>query len=541
VVSAEGDSIMREVTCIQVATAQLGASVKRSGAELLWRCPNHDDQHPSLQVNEKKNTWLCGPCGKGGTAWQLAAFLTGLSESDKAGITGWFRDHGLLMERIRQQLRRIVAEYDYLDERGAMLYQTIRFEPKGFAYRHIDDNFEWVWSLQGCRLIPYHLPAVLTAETVWVCEGEKNCDDLAEWGLAATTNPMGAGKWRPEFNEHFAGRHVCILPDNDDPGRKHAQDVAANLLPVAWSVRIVELPALAPKGDVSDWKAAGGTLPQLLGIAGGLPPLTHVAVPSGPFRDLSEVPNLGAIPNVAVSWLIQDFIPMQALTLLVGPKGSYKSWMALDLAARLAGARGFAGRPGAAEREVIYLDRENPASVIRIRKDMLATGDPAALHYWGQWEQERPCDLYDPRLLQFCAKRQPVLILDSLLRWSKGDENSADQMAKTTELLRSLVSLGATLVVIAHRSDKPGSPDYRGSSELLAGCDMAWQLGRRQDDRRVVDLRCLKNRFAEEADFAVRLEAGGFVKARPPVTRTAVGWINGQERAGAELPPVEGA
>ena len=59
------------------------------------------------------------------------------------------------------------------------------------------------------------------------------------------------------------GRTVVILPDNDHPGRDHAQKVAGSLHGIATSVKIVELPDLPAKGDVSDWLDAGGTLEYL--------------------------------------------------------------------------------------------------------------------------------------------------------------------------------------------------------------------------------------------------------------------------------------
>jgi putative DNA primase/helicase len=74
---------------------------------------------------------------------------------------------------------------------------------------------------------------------------------------------MGAGKWMPEYNDALAGRDVVILPDNDKSGREHAAQVVAFLAGVAASVKVVELPGLAPKGDVSDWLEAGGTAAKL--------------------------------------------------------------------------------------------------------------------------------------------------------------------------------------------------------------------------------------------------------------------------------------
>lgn len=48
------------------------------------------------------------------------------------------------------------------------------------------------------------------------------------------------------------GHTVVILPDNDEPGRKHVAAVAADLLGLVASVRIVELPGLPEKGDVTE-------------------------------------------------------------------------------------------------------------------------------------------------------------------------------------------------------------------------------------------------------------------------------------------------
>src|SRR5262249_8172210 len=52
-------------------------------------------------------------------------------------------------------------------------------------------------------------------------------------------------------------------PDFDAPGHEHALKVAELLSGVAAQVKIIELPGLPPKGDVSDWLASGGTIDQL--------------------------------------------------------------------------------------------------------------------------------------------------------------------------------------------------------------------------------------------------------------------------------------
>ncbi|MEI9805360.1 MAG: hypothetical protein WDN48_14215 [Pseudolabrys sp.] len=71
-----------------------------------------------------------------------------------------------------------------------------------------------------------------------------------------------------------------MLQDNDDPGCKHAQKVAQNLTGIVAEVRIVALPGLAEKGDVSDWLEAGGTKKQLVELCAAAP--LHAAEPLDP-------------------------------------------------------------------------------------------------------------------------------------------------------------------------------------------------------------------------------------------------------------------
>jgi putative DNA primase/helicase len=163
---------------------------------------------------------------------------------------------------------RIVAVYDYTDAEGKLLYQTVRYEPKTFRQRRPGGGATaWIWKLDGVARVPYRLPEAIKADTVFVVEGEKDADRLAQAGLAATTNSEGAGKWRPELSGFLAAKKVVILPDNDEAGKSHARDVAAKLAAAgAASVKIVELPNLPPKGDVSDWLDGGGTKECLLKI-----------------------------------------------------------------------------------------------------------------------------------------------------------------------------------------------------------------------------------------------------------------------------------
>jgi putative DNA primase/helicase len=172
--------------------------------------------------------------------------------------------------------RRRVAEYVYHDRNGEPLYRVVRWFPKSFTQERYDAT-SWVTGkecMRGVERVPYRLPEWGSDRSapVFIVEGEKDCDRLTHLGAHATTNPGGAGKWVPTFAPYFADHDVVIVPDNDDAGLDHARAVAANLQPVARSVRVVELPGLPPKGDVTDWLAAGGSVAELMRLAAATTP-----------------------------------------------------------------------------------------------------------------------------------------------------------------------------------------------------------------------------------------------------------------------------
>ena len=144
--------------------------------------------------------------------------------------------------------------------------------------------------------MPYRLPELLAADRAlpaFIPEGEKDVDALRAIGLVATCNPGGAGKWRSDFAEYFRDRDVVILPDNDQAGRDHAADVRRKLQGVARSIRIIELPGLAEKGDVSDWLAAGGTAESLLVLVQEFAP-SHATAGNGVDQTSTSPPDFDA-------------------------------------------------------------------------------------------------------------------------------------------------------------------------------------------------------------------------------------------------------
>lgn len=228
-------------------------------------------QGRSCSVNLDTGAWGdFATDAKGGDPISLWAAIRGVKQGEAARELA--RDLGLETDKpARNNRRRIVAAYDYLGADGKLIFQVTRWEPKTFTQRRPNGNGGWIPSVKGIELVPYRLPEIIQAKAVFIVEGEKDAEALAALGLAATSNAQGAGKWRAEYNRHFAGKRVCILPDNDDPGRKHAHDVARQLHGLAEVVKVLELPGLPPKGDVSDWLAAGGTRESLVEMVKAAP------------------------------------------------------------------------------------------------------------------------------------------------------------------------------------------------------------------------------------------------------------------------------
>jgi DNA primase len=73
--AADLDQLKQTISLERLAEAR-GVELKRHGADLIGRCPFHDDKTPSLVITPAKNLWHClGACQAGGTVidWVMKA------------------------------------------------------------------------------------------------------------------------------------------------------------------------------------------------------------------------------------------------------------------------------------------------------------------------------------------------------------------------------------------------------------------------------------------------------------------------------------
>jgi Protein of unknown function (DUF3987) len=248
----------------------------------------------SLSIDLAKGTFYDHEIGEGGGVLDLIQRETGRTGASRFE---WLIEEGFLPGReAKPERARIVKAYPYHDESGELLFEVVRFEPKDFRQRRPDGTRPdgWNWSTRGVRPVPYRLPELSEAlglgKAVYIVEGEKDADRLWALGVPATTNAGGAGKWRHELTEFFAGAEVVVIPDRDPqkthpktgepmfhpdgrpilPGQDHGEAIAHALSAVA-RVKLLDLsvdwPEMPLKGDVSNWLDAGGTASALYELA----------------------------------------------------------------------------------------------------------------------------------------------------------------------------------------------------------------------------------------------------------------------------------
>jgi putative DNA primase/helicase len=212
-------------------------------------CPvtRHRRGHRPVMIYPATQSWSCHDCKKGGSVIDWLVCEKNISAGDAMQLLGSERNGS-------EPIANLVKTYDYTDETGKLLFQTCRYQPKDFKQRQPGGKGGWIWNLEGVRRVLYRLQEVIAAQMVCVSEGEKDADNLRALGFTATTNPMGAGKWRDEYSETLRGKDVVVfgdVGDQDGAGERHSAQVVQSLNGVAKSIKHVTL----PNGfhDVSDY------------------------------------------------------------------------------------------------------------------------------------------------------------------------------------------------------------------------------------------------------------------------------------------------
>lgn len=443
-------------------------NVKGNGKQWESKCPAHKDGNPSLSISTGDDGRALLFCHAGCEPSAICSAI-GLKVTDLFPLKAPASMLPIPIEKPALTTpTKVVATYDYHDEHGTLLYQVVRGEPKTFRQRKPDGNGGWIWSIGDTRRVLYRLPEILEAvalgHDIYIVEGEKDVGNLVEYGFAATTNPGGAGKWRDEFSDALAGANVVILPDNDEPGKMHAEAVAESLVAKGCRVKVVELPGLPPKGDVSDFP----DYDELRQI-----------VANTPFRSGDKYTD--NIHRLDELWMRDDLmrpppcvVPYFAFasrsTLFAAEEKSGKSTTIAAMAAAVSSGGEFLGGT-CKQGPVLIVGLEEYVGDVAQRLQRFK-GEPQHIYLVARLlgtPGERAAEI-----AQYVARVKPVLVVvDTLMAYGEGaitDANASSQMQPVVQgLTRIAHESGAALILVHHARKSDGR--YRDSSAIGGGVD----------------------------------------------------------------------
>lgn len=424
----------------------------------------------------------------------------------------------------------IECVYDYRDERGVLLFQTVRKISKKFVYRRPNGDGTWEWNISGVRRPLYRLPELLRAplaETVFVVEGEKDVDRLRSLGAVATCNPMGARSWSVVdecAQKALRGRDLVIITDDDDDGRYFTTSVAQWALSVAAKIRKLELYRPGDtKRDVSDWFDEGHTLDELRDIASRVETV-ETGVKADPWTDelaaaLADVKGKLDAATVGTraplfgddaadlicetfppaQWQVTGLVARGGTTVTAGePKAAIKTWLLLEAAIAIATGTKMCGEFFAERGRVAFFFAEDQRQSIRNRVRALLAGagrslERGRLHLQGRGQFIDV--LRDDDLAWVVASvrrfgKIDLLVLDPLRDIHSGEEDKSDAMRDVMRRLRALAEILGCTVWISHHAAKQTKDTskrrigqgMRGSSAIHGSVDNGMYIEPREGD-----------------------------------------------------------
>ena len=506
-------------------------NAKQVNGNWLASCPvaghgrGNGDKNPSLSIKED-NGKLLFHCHGG---------------CDQHSVFDAVRERNLLPALQRQEyslqlikgelmtMPTLEQEWEYKDEQGETLFVKRRFKTntekgKTYSLHKVDAAGRRQGSMTGARIVPYRLPELINAResgrAIYLVEGEKAADALVSIGAIATTSHAGAGHWPSDITQYFTGAVVIVVPDCDAPGWKYAKRVVEALLPVAKAIRVLDfnLPELGD--DAYEWVADGGDRAKLAELAKALPVITSMDqvqtpewivpretievtvdhdnldrteldigtnVPILVPRQLLKIESWDDIEDEPVEWLIHNVLPKKAFCALYGPPGSYKSFVALDIAEAVATGRPWMGREVQAAGAVLYIAGEGFGGIgARIKACKMHNATQAGAEIYviraaiNMRSSAEDFDLLVASIKDLMEKsgvQFELVQIDTLARaFGGGNENNSEDMGAFIHNAGRIQRMLGCAMMVLHHSGKDATKGLRGHSSLLGAVDTQLEL-----------------------------------------------------------------
>src|SRR3984957_14675027 len=366
------------------------------------------------------------------------------------------------------------------------------------------------------------------ADDLYWPEGEKDVDSIICLGALAITFG-GTGDGLPAGCEsYFAGRNVIILADNDEGGRKHAEQKAALIHSVAQSIRIVHFPELPEKGDVSDWIALGKDRDDLQArvdqTPNWSPPVVAnvVPLPAAKRRLISH--RASDIQPERLEWIWPGRIARGKAALVGGPPGLGKSQVTTNIAATVStGGRWPCDEGRAPQGDVVILSAEDGIADTIVPRLIAAGADTNCVHIvvaatkldgTGRKTFSLKTDVDLPEELSRVIGTVRLIIIDPISAYMGGADGNGN--VETREVLEPLAEmanrLGIAVVAVTHLN-KGGAGGqsalirFAGSIAFVAAARSAYLIIEdSEDENRRLFLQAKNNLGPKGKGLAFRVE-----------------------------------
>ena len=462
----------KRIDCREVAR-RLGMEIDRSGKTRCFHSPG--DANPSLQIYP--DGFKCFRDGESGDQIDLVSQYLGISKSDAAEWIG--REFNVQQPPSRKN------DYGKLEREHIYPGGTI----KKCMYRRADkskygewyhlENGKWLKG-RGEGIPPLYPSSDNLASHIFLTEGEKDVDTWRRLGKSAISLPNGSNsKWYPEYMPAFEGKSVYIIEDNDAPGRKYAQRMAATLKPIASGVKVLDLSnawkEIPEKGDTTDLIEAMGDEAGLMAILKLAQETPEWEPPKEPdiFDSFGfySVPDLTPEEKKPPEFIVDGMIPC-GMTFLSGAPKIRKSFMALQLASAAATGSPFLSH-NTRQCDVAYLDLEGSKSRVSFRAERMSMKIPRNVFITNSITERLADGLVD-KLRQLHRARPSIrlIIIDTYSRargsYKNFGVNAYDADVALLEPVQRM-ALEENIAVVFIHHDKKGAGFASDSFERLSG------------------------------------------------------------------------
>ena len=459
-----------------------------SDGSFTARCPAHNDRTPSLSISDGEDNVVLWHCHAGCSQDAVYEAMLRVGAVKQHKVSEYSGDIAFRPDYPNPR------QHIYRDQNGTPVFVVDRLpDPDGgktFRQHGLDSHNSH--NMDGVTRLPYQLHHWHSHESIIIVEGEQGVEALNRAGYPATCNPGGAGNWQQELNEHFAGKHVILIPDNDDPGRKHMASVAEKLTGIAASITTADIcKNLNDKDDIVQWIQRNDIRTLISQIRPNDPARESLAAwlkKEMPPRDYL----MGTVMCTTSRWMIY------------APTGLGKTLFALNMATAIAAGKDFLNWKGGRPCRVLYIDGEMPretfkertqqvanlygenAQVFGLNRDSLqADGEdiPPLNNDEGQAWLERQIDLYQPN----------VIIFDSIMCLLSGDMKEEESWEPVKKLMKSLTNRYIAQIWVHHTGHAEGR-SY-GSNTREWELDTVLRLDRPKDNGEGFVLNFTKHRL----------------------------------------------